>query len=132
MAKPNKRKIVLATEGSSTSEKVVRVTLNEKYNKEEDNSSEFYLYAKKGNYIGYKKQSLIESEEASMRSQDMYSLVQQVFYRPLELYYANDYLLQKIKILRPIDVFFTLFVNYRDNISMFFKYLKLVMPHNTA
>lgn len=75
--------------------------------------------------LGQRKKALLQTV---CWGQTMDTLTHQVFYYPEEVLVATDSGAQRIKILRPIDVFYSLFQAYSQNFTAFLQAARKFIP----
>jgi hypothetical protein len=113
--------LILAREASSEVESISYRRLE---------SNEFAnVYYRVNEPFGYRKRCLLQYESKNAgRTCNLPEMSRQVFYKYYELYHATDEIVQQIKVLRPIDLFYSLFQAYAHNFPQFLSAAKRVMP----
>ena len=72
------------------------------------------MYARELEVLGPIKHALLQSQGKSIKAKDMNLEVQGTFYRPREIIHASDKMAQRIVVLRPVDILYSLVRKFKN------------------
>lgn len=87
---------------------------------------EYYLFGRELEVLGPLKEALLCGGRG-VGPREMNAEVQQVFFRAQEVVHASDRMAQRVVLLRPVDVFFTI-VNHFENLPLIARALQVAFP----